>query len=159
MHISKQRKQAMISSDSTVTKIGETTMTQKIKLKQLRGVLMSSLVLAGAYVAASVLSADYAHAATGGLDVMISGLQTAVSGAAKLVYTGLYAGDVAVGGAGLYSLKRHADNPGQESMQKGLTRVAVGAGLIALPTLVGQVLTSTSGTTDTGSLTGGVINP
>lgn len=142
---SRQTNRLMIQSTATTTNQGESIM-KTINLKQLRGVLMSSLMMAGAYAVASVLGAHDAVAQTtiGGV---INNVGTQISGASNLVYLGAYAGGTTALMMGAFKLKAHAENPSQTPMQQGLARLAVGAGLVALPSVGATIVNSSLGST------------
>jgi len=125
----------------------------KTNLKQLRNALLSGLMLAGAYAVISVLSANDAMAQTspvtsaGTIGGAIDQMKGNISGAANLVYVASYIGGTVALMMGAFKLKQHTENPSQTPIAHGLGRLAVGAGLIALPSVGGSILNSTGITT------------
>ncbi|HRJ12005.1 MAG TPA: hypothetical protein PKW15_02045 [Alphaproteobacteria bacterium] len=116
----------------------------KINMKKLRGTLLSGLMLAGAYAVANILGAQDALAQSTDLAGAMDDLREQIGGATQVIYTGSYIGGTTALMMGAFKLKAHAENPGQTPMQQGLARLAVGAGLIALPS-VGETITNSLG--------------
>lgn len=100
-------------------------------------------VLAAATVAVLNPSTAYAQGSTVG-DIATT-VQEQVGSVGKLVVIGAFLGGVVLVAAGLMKLKQAADSQGQQvKYGDGLWRLAVGAGLVAVPALTG-VLTSSLG--------------
>ena len=133
----------------------------QITTKQIRSTLMSSLMLAGAYVVANILGAHDALAldqgSSGGIGAVVSNAQTGIKSAANLVYTAAYTGGVTALMMGAFKLKAHAENPGNTPMAQGLARIGVGSALIALPTVAQTGMESLLGTNTTTTLQGGTV--
>jgi hypothetical protein len=135
-----------------------------ITSKQFRSWLMSALMLTGAYVVANILGAHDALAqgatqnTTGGVGTVITNAQSNIRNAANLIYIAAYTGGVSALMMGAFKLKAHAENPaGQVPLQAGLSRLAVGAGLIALPSVANTGINTIFGTTSQQTLQGGTI--
>ncbi len=67
-----------------------------------------------------------------------------------VVSTGSYLTGAGFAMAGVMSLKKHAENPGQEPVSKGVGRIAAGAALGALPWVVNTAFNSMGVTEDQG---------
>lgn len=124
-------------------------------LKQLKHFLMSGLMVAGAYYVANILGSHDAFAQNPDLGRLLNNTRNSVKEAAGLVYTGAYVGGTTALMMGAFKLKAHAENPSQTPMQQGLARLAVGAGLVALPSVGNTILQTTGNSTDS-TLTGQV---
>ena len=105
-------------------------------------IAMAAAVIAAAFPDASwaqtlKTSVDEVKTGMGNMPVVLSGLAYLAGGATMLH------------GAGL--LKKHADNPTQNPLAQGLTRLGIGGVIAALPTAMGWVATSlkTEGATRT----------
>ncbi len=122
-----------------------------INLKQLRGALASALMITGAYVIANILGAHDAMAQQT-MGNIFTNVQTNLKQGAGVIYTAAYLGGTTALMMGAFKLKAHAENPSNTPMAHGLSRLAVGAGLIALPS-VGNTILNTAGNTATDSLT------
>jgi hypothetical protein len=78
-------------------------------------------------------------------DSFIGVSQTASSNiyaATNVISTASYVCGAAFATGGLLSFKKHAENPAQEPINKGIGRVAVGAGLCALPFVINTAFNS-----------------
>lgn len=109
-------------------------------------------VLAAATVS---LMAEPAHA-EGDIGAMADGVTKQVSNVGKLIVAGGFLVGVVLVIAGLMKLKQAADTQGQQvKYGEGLWRLAVGAGLVAVPAFTG-VLTTSAGldATDVSNSTG-----
>lgn len=116
---------------------------RQVNWKQLRSLAASALMLTGAYAVMNILGAGDAHAQQ--LNNVIGSLRNNINDSANLVYTASYIGGTTALMMGAFKLKAHAENPGQTPMQQGLARLAVGAGLVALPS-AGQTIVNSLGT-------------
>jgi hypothetical protein len=132
-------------------------MKNLIKSEKFRSGLLSALMVTGAYVVANILGADDALAQSRNIGEVLNRTTDSVKEAAGLVYTGAYVGGTTALMMGAFKLKAHAENPGQTPMAHGLGRLAVGAGLIALPS-VGQTILGTTGNNTTDSINADVTN-
>lgn len=117
---------------------------RQVNWKQIRSFAASALMLTGAYAVMNILGAGDAHAQAN-VGNVINSLRTNISDSANLVYTASYIGGTTALMMGAFKLKAHAENPGQTPMQQGLARLAVGAGLVALPS-AGQTIVNSLGT-------------
>ncbi len=132
-------------------------MVQKFNLKQLRGMVMSALAVAGTYAVVSILGAHDAHAQSiSNLGGVISNVGGNIHQAANLVYMAAYTGGVTALMMGAFKLKAHTENPGQTPMSHGLGRIGAGAALCALPSIANTVM-NTMGQSNSASLSGGTI--
>lgn len=79
-------------------------------------------------------------AAAGTVGDAASGLMDDVGNVGKLVVAGAFLGGLGLVGAGLLKLKQAAEsNGGQVKYSEGLWRIAVGAGLVAIPAFTGML--------------------
>jgi len=154
MKQSQQTQPNMIESLSSTTQLtsGEATM-KKLNLQQFRSLAVSALMLGGAYVVANILGAHDAFAQNAtALQGAITNVGKNIGGAANVVYTASYIGGTTALAMGAFKLKAHAENPSQTPLQQGVSRLAVGAGLIAMPA-VGNILSTTVSNGNTSGLT------
>lgn len=101
----------------------------------------SYAVLAAATVA---LMSEPAHAQAGGtVGEMADGVTEQVSNVGKLIVAAGFMVGVVMVVAGLMKLKQAADTQGQQvKYSEGLWRLAIGAGLVAMPALTGVLVSS-----------------
>ncbi|MGE3622363.1 MAG: hypothetical protein AB7H77_00630 [Bdellovibrionales bacterium] len=105
-------------------------MTSKEKLKNdiFQGLLLAAVIavaLPTAALAQGTGGADLGEAATN-----ITGFLGPV---APLISGLFWLGGAVLMGAGALKLKEHAENPGNNPMRQGISRIAVGAALLTIP--------------------------
>lgn len=117
-------------------------------------------VTAAAVTAAAVLvAADPVLAqAGGGIGTVANNVSNTFNALGQVILGGMFLGGVAVGGAGLMKLKQAAETQGQQvKYSDGMWRVAVGAGLIAIPAVLTTLNTTFFGSPNAGTAQVGTI--
>ena len=107
-------------------------------------------LLAMSTVGLAALSSGTAHAATGRtFGDAATMVNTSFGSMGQMVLGGSMVAGLGLSGAGLLKLKAAADSGGQQvKYSEGLWRIGVGAGLVALPTIITTTLA-------TGAMNGG----
>lgn len=106
--------------------------------------LLKTIYEAGLMAAVMAVAVPFPDMAAWAQNNNIGSTVTSVSTSLKdvplLVSIVFYIGGAALAGAGLLKLKAHAENPGQTPLGQGIGRLAVGAALLALPMVAGQII-------------------
>lgn len=117
-------------------------------------------VTAAAVTAAAILlSADPVLAQVGGgIGTVANNVSNTFNAVGQVILGGMFLGGVAVGGSGLMKLKQAAETQGQQvKYSDGMWRVAVGAGLIAIPAVLTTLNTTFFGSPNAGTAQVGTI--
>ncbi|MDX2028793.1 MAG: hypothetical protein SFW62_09195 [Alphaproteobacteria bacterium] len=98
-------------------------------------------MLMAAVMAVAVPFPDMAAWAQGNnIGSTVTSVNSSLVDVPKMVSILFYIGGAALAGAGLLKLKAHAENPSQTPISHGLGRLLVGAGLLVLPFVSGQII-------------------
>ena len=119
--------------------------------------LTASFVIAAAVMVFSDLA--FAQAA-GGLGTVATNISGTFNAIGQVLLGGMFLGGLGVGGSGLMKLKQAAETQGQQvKYSDGMWRVAVGAGLIAVPAVLTTLNTTFFGSPNAGTAQVGTAIP
>jgi len=127
-----------------------------------KGMSAAWRVTAGVAAAAAVLLLGEPALAQvgGGIGTVATNVSNTFTAIGQVLLGGMFLGGVAVGGAGLMKLKQAAETQGQQvKYSDGMWRVAVGAGLIAIPAVLTTLNTTFFGSPNAGTAQVGTIIP
>ncbi len=97
-----------------------------------------------ATMALAALESETASAQTSGntVGVIANGITSQVGSVGKLAVGGAFLAGVGMVATGLMKLKAASESNGQVKYSEGLWRMAVGAGLVAVPAVTGSLVSS-----------------
>jgi len=101
----------------------------------------------------------FGQVASGGIGQVAQNVSATFNNIGQVILGGMFLAGVGVGGAGLLKLKQAAETQGQQvKYSDGMWRVAVGAGLIAIPAVLTTLNTTFFGSPNAGTAQVGTLN-